>query len=110
MIFVRLAKLIKKSFDFSNAITNILGFNTDNSNWIWAFKDGHSKICPVCALIYTCAFLSFAFVLKQGKKKNTYLNCFYFLNQNNNVKGSFDPRSASTLKYQILMTSRLFLS
>ena len=80
----------KKSFDFSNAITNILGFNTDNSNWIWAFKDSNSKICPVCALIYTCAFLSFAFVLKQGQKKGAYLNCFYFLNQNNNVKGSFD--------------------
>lgn len=80
----------KKGFDFSNAVSNILGFNTDNSNWIWAFKDTNSKICPVCALIYTCAFLSFAFVLKQGQKKGTYLNCFYFLNQNNNVKGLFD--------------------
>jgi CRISPR-associated protein Cst1 len=80
----------KKSFDFSNAVSNILGFNTDNSNWIWAFKDSNSKICPVCALIYTCAFLSFAFVLKQGQKKGAYLNCFYFLNQNNNVKGLFD--------------------
>jgi len=80
----------KKSFDFSNAITNILGFNTDNANWIWAFKDSNSKICPVCALIYTCAFLSFAFVLKQGQKKGTYLNCFYFLNQNSNIKGLLD--------------------
>jgi CRISPR-associated protein Cst1 len=80
----------KISFDFSNAVSNILGFNTDNSNWIWAFKDSNSKICPVCALIYTCAFLSFAFILKQGQKKGTYLNCFYFLNQNNNVKGLFD--------------------
>lgn len=80
----------KKSFEFSNAVSNILGFNTDNSNWIWAFKDSNSKICPVCALIYTCAFLSFAFVLKQGQEKGTYLNCFYFLNQNNNVKGLFD--------------------
>lgn len=80
----------KKGFDFSNAVSNILGFNTDNSNWIWAFKDINSKICPVCALIYTCAFLSFAFVLKQGQKKGTYLNCFYFLNQTNNVKGAFN--------------------
>ncbi len=70
----------KAKQEFSNSISNIIGFNKDNSNWSWAYKAGNIKICPVCALIYNCAFVSFGYMLKKVEKN--WLNCFYFMNYN----------------------------
>ncbi|OQB73542.1 MAG: CRISPR-associated protein (Cas_CXXC_CXXC) [candidate division TA06 bacterium ADurb.Bin131] len=73
----------KASKEFSNAISNIIGFNTDNSNWIWGYKTSKLKVCPMCALIYNCAFASFAYTLR--KVGENYLNYFYFPNENTNL-------------------------
>ncbi|MFN3492831.1 MAG: hypothetical protein ACK40V_11500, partial [Anaerolineales bacterium] len=40
----------KAEYEFNNAVSNIIGFNKDNSNWIWGFKASKLKICPLCAL------------------------------------------------------------
>lgn len=77
----------KAEYEFNNAISNIIGFNKDNSNWIWGFKASKLKICPLCAVIYNCAFASFAYVLK--KVDGDYLNYFYFPNENSKVETLF---------------------
>lgn len=74
----------KSEFNFNNAISNIVGFNSDNSNWVWGYKDTKLKICPVCALIYNCAFIAFANVTKMINSK--YINYMYFLNYNSSIK------------------------
>jgi len=63
---------------FSTAISGIIGFNKDNSNWVWGFKDSKAKICNLCALIYNIAFLSFAYIYA-GERK------FFFVNYNPTV-------------------------
>jgi len=74
----------KSEIEFNNAISNVIGFNKDNSNWIWGFNSSKIKLCSVCALIYTCAFISFAQqIIKDGKD---YINYFYFLNYNTNLE------------------------
>ncbi|MGB4268037.1 MAG: type I-B CRISPR-associated protein Cas8b1/Cst1 [Spirochaetota bacterium] len=74
----------KKECDFSNAITQIVGFNSDNSNWIWGFYDSKVKICPLCALIYSCALHGMIFLRKNIKgEQKTF---FYFLNRNVNIE------------------------
>jgi len=78
----------KAEHEFNNAVSNIIGFNKDNSNWIWGFKASKLKICPLCAIIYNCAFVSFAYVLK--KVEGTYLNYFYFPNEDTEVKTLFE--------------------
>ncbi len=85
----------KAKYEFNNAISNIIGFNKDNSNWIWGFKASKLKICPFCALIYNCAFASFAYVLK--KVDGDYLNYFYFPNKNTKVKTLFETVRAFNL-------------
>ncbi len=76
--------LYKKDYPFSNAITQIVGFNSDNTNWIWGFYDSKVKICPLCALIYSCALHGMIFVRKNIKgKPKTF---FYFLNRNVNIE------------------------
>ena len=64
---------------FSTAISGIIGFNKDNSNWVWGFKDSKAKICNLCALIYNIAFLSFAYIYA-GERK------FFFINYNSTVR------------------------
>jgi len=61
----------KSTESFNNSISNLIGFNPDNKNWIWGYKDTNSKICPVCALIYQCAIASFAHTLKKTDKNTT---------------------------------------
>jgi len=68
---------------FNNAISNIIGFNKRNANWIWGYKTSKLKVCPMCALIYNCAFASFAYTLRKVGKK--YLNYFYFPNENTDL-------------------------
>ena len=85
----------KAEYDFNNAVSNIIGFNKDNSNWIWGFKASKLKICPLCAIIYNCAFASFAYVLK--KVDGDYLNYFYFPNENTKVKTLFETVTAFNL-------------
>ncbi len=78
----------KAEYEFNNAVSNIIGFNKDNSNWIWGYKASKLKICPLCALIYNCAIVSFAYVSKKIDGDN--LNYFYFPNENTNVRTLFD--------------------
>jgi CRISPR-associated protein Cst1 len=85
----------KAEYEFNNAVSNIIGFNKDNSNWIWGFKAKKLKICPLCALIYNCAFASFAYVSK--KVDGDYRNYFYFPNENTEVKTLFDTVTAFNL-------------
>lgn len=85
----------KAKYEFNNAVSNIIGFNKDNSNWIWGYKSSKLKICPLCALLYSCAFASFAYVLRKVDKD--YLNYFYFLNENTNVKTLFETTTAFNL-------------
>lgn len=74
----------KKEYDLSNAITQILGFNSDNSNWIWGFETSKVKVCPLCALIYSCAM--HGMVLNKKNINGEYKNFFYFLNRNTDIK------------------------
>ncbi|MBF0121196.1 MAG: type I-B CRISPR-associated protein Cas8b1/Cst1 [Desulfobacterales bacterium] len=74
----------KATKNFNNAISNIIGFNKDNSNWSWGYKSDHIKICPVCCLIYNCAFISFVYILR--KVEQNWLNYFYLMNYNANLK------------------------
>lgn len=85
----------KAQYEFSNAVSNIIGFNKDNSNWIWGLKASKLKICPLCALIYNCAFASFAYVLK--KVDRDYRNYFYFPNENTKLKTLFETVTAFNL-------------
>lgn len=86
----------KAEFEFNNAVSNIIGFNKRNANWIWGFKASKLEICPLCAIIYNCAFASFAYVSKKvGEKK--YLNYFYFPNENTKVKTLFETVTAFNL-------------
>jgi len=64
---------------FSTAISGITGFNKDNSNWVWGFKDSKTKICNLCALIYNIAYISFAYIYA-GERK------FFFVNYNPTVR------------------------
>jgi len=85
----------KAQYEFSNAVSNIIGFNKDNSNWIWGLKASKLKICPLCALIYNCAFASFAYVLK--KVDRDYRNYFYFPNENTKLRILFETVTAFNL-------------
>ncbi len=85
----------KAEYEFNNAISNIIGFNKDNSNWIWGFKASKLKICPLCALIYNCGFASFAYISK--KVDDRWLNYFYFPNENTKVKTLFETVTAFNL-------------
>lgn len=85
----------KADYEFNNAVSNIIGFNKDNSNWIWGFKASKLKICPLCAIIYNCAFASFAYLRK--KVEGNYLNYFYFPNENTKVKSLFETVTSFNL-------------
>ncbi len=78
----------KAEYEFNNAVSNIIGFNKDNSNWVWGFKASKLKICPLCAIIYNCAFVSFAYILR--KVEGNYLNYFYFPNEDTEVETLFE--------------------
>ncbi|MFN3411203.1 MAG: type I-B CRISPR-associated protein Cas8b1/Cst1 [Exilispira sp.] len=73
----------KKEYDFSNAITQIIGFNSDNSNWIWGFNASKAKTCALCALIYSAALHGMVFINR--KIENEYKTFFYFLNRNSDI-------------------------
>jgi CRISPR-associated protein Cst1 len=74
---------LKKEYDFSNAITQILGVNSDNSNWIWGFQPSKAKICSLCALIYSCAVHGMIFLNR--KIDRDYKTYFYALNRNTDI-------------------------
>lgn len=74
---------LKKEYDFNNAITQVIGFNSDNSNWIWGFQPSKAKICPLCALIYSCAVHGMVFLRRRIEKE--YKTYFYFLNRNTDI-------------------------
>lgn len=97
-------QVYKKKYDFSNAVTNIIGFNTDNANWVWGFKSAKTEICPVCALVYTCSLIAFSYLLKRGQKTGSYLNCFYFLNLNSSLENLLD----GNLKFALEIDKRKF--
>jgi len=73
----------KKEYDFSNAITQVSGFNSDNSNWIWGFQPSKVKICSLCALIYSCAVHGMVFINRKIDKN--YKTFFYALNRNTDI-------------------------
>lgn len=74
---------LKKKEDFSNAITQIIGFNSDNSNWIWGFNTAKTQICPLCALIYSCAIHGMVFLNRKIDKD--YKTFFYTINRNTDI-------------------------
>ncbi|AHF97785.1 hypothetical protein DESACE_02830 [Desulfurella acetivorans A63] len=76
----------KKEFDMNNAISNIIGFNPDNSNWIWGFDANKVKLCSICSLVYLCASVSLVF----HKKDSNYKYCFYFINHNRSIRKLVD--------------------
>jgi CRISPR-associated protein Cst1 len=69
----------KGGFTLDNSISNIIGFNTDNSNWVWGYKSGNVYLCGVCALIYSCAVLAF---IPFSKGQEQY---WYYINSNSNI-------------------------
>lgn len=85
----------KNEFGLTNAISNIIGFNPDNSNWIWGFNSNKVKLCSICSLIYLCASVSLVF----HKKSSNYPNCFYFINHNRNIMELI--KSYNILKTQV---------
>jgi CRISPR-associated protein Cst1 len=76
----------KREFDLTNAISNIIGFNSDNSNWVWGFDSNKVKLCSICSLIYLCASVSLVF----HKKGSNYKYCFYFINHNRSIRKLVD--------------------
>ncbi len=78
----------KAEHDFNNSISNIIGFNKRNTNWVWAFKNTNLRLCGVCAFIYSCALVSFAYVNK--KVGDDYLYSLYFLNYNTLIKNMYE--------------------
>lgn len=76
--------IYKKEHYLSNAITQILGFNSDNSNWIWGYETSKVMICPLCALIYSCAF--HGMVIIKRNINGEYKNFLYFLNRNTDIQ------------------------
>lgn len=77
----------------SNAISNIIGFNSDNSNWTWGFDGNKVRLCSVCSLVYLSASISLVY----AKKGSEYRNCFYFINHN----GSIDSLIKSYMQFRI---------
>ena len=88
----------KKEHDFSNAITQVIGFNSDNSNWIWGFKSSKVKLCSVCALIYSCA-LHGMIILKRNIE-NEQKNFLYFLNRNTDIKTMYNSVMLFKTKFE----------
>ncbi|MES0335905.1 MAG: type I-B CRISPR-associated protein Cas8b1/Cst1 [Candidatus Magnetobacterium sp. LHC-1] len=91
----------KAEYEFSNAISNIIGFNKDNSNWIWGYKTQKVKVCPLCALIYNSAFDSLIYVLK--RVDGEYLNYFYFVNQNADLQTLYDSTVSFNTQLDIIV-------
>ena len=77
-----------KEYDFSNAITQIIGFNKDNSNWVWGFESSKIMICPLCALIYACALYGMAMLKRSLEGHNK--NFIYFLNRNTDIRSLYN--------------------
>jgi len=67
----------KSDFIISNSLSNIVGFNSDNINWIWGFNAGKAQVCPICSLIYLSASVGLIY--------QKYGSFFYFINHNKNV-------------------------
>lgn len=73
----------KKKYEFNNSITQIVGFNQDNSNWIWGYNSSKVMICPVCALFYSCALHGMVYIKR--KIDNNFKTFYYALNRNINL-------------------------
>ncbi|MCX7589782.1 MAG: type I-B CRISPR-associated protein Cas8b1/Cst1 [Patescibacteria group bacterium] len=78
----------QKRYEFNNSITQILGFNKDNSNWVWGFYSQKIMICPLCALIYSCAPLGLCHLTRRIYDDSK--SFFYSLNYNLNIKNLFN--------------------
>ncbi len=73
----------KKKYEFNNSITQIVGFNQDNSNWIWGCNASKVMICAVCALFYSCALHGMVYIKR--KINNEFKTFYYSLNRNINL-------------------------
>ncbi|MBF0343465.1 MAG: type I-B CRISPR-associated protein Cas8b1/Cst1 [Nitrospirae bacterium] len=79
-------KRASSKYGLSNAVSNIVGFNKKNSNWVWNFNESKLNICPLCALIYNSAFAAMTNVSK--RYDGDYY--FYFINQNTDMQTLYD--------------------
>jgi len=68
---------------FNNAVSSIIGFNKDNTNWIWGLEYTKLKFCGVCTLIYYTALFGFIRQLKFYDNKS--FHCYYTINRNANI-------------------------
>ena len=73
----------KAEHEFNNSVSNIIGFNKDNTNWIWGYQSINSRLCGLCALIYTSAFLGMVKIDKENK------STLFFINRNSDIKGLY---------------------
>lgn len=73
----------KGGYELSNSISNVIAFNSDNSNWIWGHEANNMKLCGVCALIYSCAVLAFV-PFSKGQEQS-----WYSINNNSNINELF---------------------
>jgi CRISPR-associated protein Cst1 len=69
----------KAEFDVTNAISNVIGFNKDNSNWVWGYNTNKIKFCSICSLIYLCASTSLIYMYRNNAAY------FYFVNHNASI-------------------------
>lgn len=81
--------------DFNNSISQIIGFNKDNTNWVWGFKAEKLRVCKICALMYLCASVGMIYF-----KSN-----YYFINSNSCVKNIFATYVSFSLHLKILSDS-----
>lgn len=84
--------------DFNTAVSSFNGWASKNIFSVWGASSSAIKICPVCALVYLCSFLSFEFLYKNK-------NYFYSLNQNNTVHLLYSQSIAFGLSRKILEES-----
>jgi len=74
----------KKEYDFTTSISKILGFNSDNSNWVWGYYSNKIRICPLCALVFFSVPNGLAFIQRKIDSENK--SYFYFVNRNSDIK------------------------
>ncbi len=64
----------------NKGLSQFIGANKDNLNWVWGLNDKNLKLCNQCALIYSCSILSLFNVYYNQ------INKYYFINYNSSLK------------------------